>query len=57
MIKVEIYQDTALLLDYQGRVWQVRIGYDGQPEMQEIERVSHSTIEALTQPQLARFLK
>ena len=35
MIKAEIYQDTALLLDHQGRVWQVRIGHDGQPEMQE----------------------
>ncbi len=58
MIKAEIYQDTALLLDSQGRVWQVRIGHDGQPEMQEQInwRLSHETIKEIMQPQLARYV-
>ncbi len=58
MIKAEIYQDTALLLDHQGRVWQVRIGHDGQPEMQEqVNFLSPETIKELMQPQLARYVQ
>ena len=59
MIKAEIYQDTALLLDHKGRVWQVRIGHDGQPEMQEQVNwlLSPETIKELMQPQLARYVQ
>jgi CTP:phosphocholine cytidylyltransferase-like protein len=59
MIKAEIYQDTALLLDYQGRVWQVSIGSDNQPIMQEMVNwiLSRETISELMQPQLARYVQ
>jgi CTP:phosphocholine cytidylyltransferase-like protein len=59
MIKAEIYQDTALLLDYQGRVWQVSIGSDNQPIMQEMVnwQLSRETIKELMQPQLARYVQ
>jgi len=59
MIKAEIYQNMALLLDHEGRVWQVRIGHDGQPEMQELVNrpLSYETINELMQPQLARYLR
>jgi len=59
MIKAEIYQDTALLLDHQGRVWQVNIGRDNQPEMVLLEDwlLSRETISELMEPRLARYVR
>lgn len=56
MIKAEIFEDKALLLDADGRVWQVNIGNDGQPEIRMLERVSHDTINRLMVPELARYV-
>ncbi len=56
MIKAEIFENKALLLDAEGRVWQVNIGNDGQPEMRMLERVSHDTINRIMFPELARYV-
>ena len=55
MIKAEIFEDKAMLLDASGRVWQVKIGYDGQPEIQHCETVPYETIKRLMMPCLARY--
>lgn len=34
MIKAEMFEDKALLMDASGRVWQVTIGHDDQPIIQ-----------------------
>ena len=56
MIKCEIVQNKALLLDHTGRVWQVEIGMDGQPTMQLLETVNRDTMKHLMQPRLARYM-
>jgi hypothetical protein len=57
MIKAEIFQDRALLLDRNGRVWQVRIGHDDQPEIQMLDKVPHETINRLMDPVLSRYIQ
>lgn len=56
MIKAEIFEDKALLLDGRGRVWQFIIGHDEQPEIKLLGDLSHDTIKHIMQPQLARYL-
>ncbi len=55
MIKAEIFQDVALLLDQQGRVWQVHVHYDGQPIMQEVIRISPERVMSIMEPSLAKY--
>lgn len=57
MIKAEIFEDKALLLDGRGRVWQFVIGHDDQPEIRLLAEVSHETIERLIIPDLARYIQ
>jgi hypothetical protein len=56
MIKAEIFEDKALLLDARGRVWQVHIGHDGQPEIRMLAEVSSDTVKRLMVPELARYV-
>ena len=56
MIKCEIIQDKAVLLDHTGRVWQVEIGMDGQPTIQHLETVPRDTMKHLMAPRLARYM-
>lgn len=56
IIKAEIFEDKALLLSADGRVWQIKIGYHDQPEIQMLERVEGETINRLMVPGLARYL-
>jgi hypothetical protein len=56
MIKAEIFEDKALLLDAGGRVWQFVIGHDNQPEIQMLERIGHDTMKRLMVPSLAHYL-
>jgi len=56
MIKAEIFEDKALLLDGSGRVWQVTIGRDDQPVVQMLERVPYETTKRLMVPSLARYV-
>lgn len=56
MIKAEMFEDKALLLDARGRVWEVRIGHDDQPEIRLLEKVEGETINRLMVPGLARYL-
>lgn len=57
MIKAEIYQDKALLLDQWGNVRQVTSGFDGQPCIQCLAKVSVRTRNSHMEPQLARYVK
>lgn len=56
MIKAEIFESTALLLDRAGRVWEVSLGSDNQPEIRLLETVSYDTIKQLMVPDLARYV-
>ncbi len=56
MIKAEIFQGAALLLDESGRIWEVVIGNDDQPEIRMLNRVERETINSLMQPSLSRAL-
>lgn len=56
MIMAEIFQGTALLLDESGRVWEVRVGDDDQPQMQMLAHVTDETIRGLLGPQLALYV-
>jgi hypothetical protein len=58
MIKAEIYQDFALLLDAQGRIWKFKIGYDNRPEVQELmTQLSREMVNQIMEPSLVRYLK
>jgi len=56
MIKAEIFEDKALLLDGHGRVWQVTIGDDNLPVVQMLERLPSETVRRLMVPSLARYV-
>jgi hypothetical protein len=56
MIKAEIIQDKAVLLDHTGRVWQVEIGDDGEPTIQLLERIDRQTSNHLMRPVLGRYM-
>jgi hypothetical protein len=56
MIKAEIFEDKALLLDGRGRVWHVVIGHDEQPIIQLLEHVPYETVRRIMQPSLARYV-
>jgi hypothetical protein len=56
MIKAEIFEDKALLLDGRGRVWQVTIDGIGEPIIILLERLPSETIQRLMIPSLARYV-
>lgn len=56
IIKAQTFEDKVLILDADGRIWQVKIGFDGQPEIQMLQRVSRETVVRLSEPDLARYI-
>lgn len=56
VIKAEIFEGQALLLDDDGRVWQFVIGNDNQPEIRELERVGRETMNRIMLPALANYV-
>jgi hypothetical protein len=56
MIKAEIIQDKAVLLDHMGRIWQIALGDDNQPTVQLVETVNRDTVNHLLRPVLGRYM-
>lgn len=56
MIKAEIFEDKALLLDARGRVWQITLGFEDQPEIRLLERIGPDNVSRLMVPALARYV-
>ncbi len=56
IIKAQTFENKALLLDSDGRIWQIIIDIDGQPEIQMLQRVSRETVVRLMGPDLARYI-
>lgn len=52
MIKAEIYQDKAILLDTRGRLWVIEIGWDMQPTIRMIKELKGQMIDYMLEPKL-----
>lgn len=57
IVKAEIFQDKALLLDRMGRVWQVEIGPEGISSFRVLEELHPGAVSKLLEPALARYMK
>jgi hypothetical protein len=56
IVKVEQFQDKAYILDDNGRIWRFKLNFAGEPEVALLTKwLSHERINAVCQPQLARF--
>ncbi len=56
MIKAEIFENRALLLDDSGRIWEFIIGHDDQPKIRMVKKIERETINSVMMPQLARII-
>lgn len=52
MIKAEIFQDTLVVLDQYGCIWQIEIGFNRQPEIRLLKQISREKINYIMLPKL-----
>lgn len=57
IIKTELFQDKAYILDDSGNVWRVTIAFDEGPLIHLVSRIERWQIEGIMRPQLPQYDK
>ena len=56
VIKSETVEGRTYMLADDGGLWRVEFGYDGQPTIQKLDNLSHSSREQMMRPSFAMWL-